>query len=496
MRVMFACSELYPLIKTGGLADVAYNLPRALVQLGHQVRIVLPAYRGLAEVTPPPQPLCRFEIIGYEVAVLVSHVPDTTIPLYLIDCPELFNRPGDPYGDGSHPWPDNALRFGLFCRAVVDLVENHCYGDWLPDIVHCNDWQTGLVPLLLADGATNPATLFTIHNLGYQGLFSQQTLAELGLPEEVKGVPLWDFRALEFYGELSYIKGGIVFADAVNTVSPGYAQEVLTPEFGCGLDGLLRHCGARFSGIVNGIDTDYWSPAKDPDIDLNYSVESLADKQANKRGLLARFHLPDDENTLLLVMVSRLTEQKGIDLLLDALPALLDLPLKVVVLGSGEAQYEQRLLVLAAQHPDRIAFHSGYHEALAHRIIAGVDALLIPSRYEPCGLTQMYSQRYGTVPIAHAVGGLRDTIINACGRAVQGESGGASGGEPWDGVAGTGILFDDYSVAGLQGAVASANKLFQHAMLWSCLQLAGMKQDFSWAASAREYNRLYHRILR
>ncbi len=480
MNILFGCSELYPLVKTGGLADVAYNLPRALQQLGHSVRIILPAYRGLIQMVNAARRVGRCTVYGHSVDVLETSLRDSDLVLYLVDCPTLFDRGGGPYGDYSDTaWPDNAQRFGLFCRVAVDMALDRFMLAWQPDIVHCNDWQTGLVPVLLAVHEQRPASVFTVHNLGYQGLFPLAECESLELPSAINGVPIRDFRALEFYGQLSFIKGGVVFADAVNTVSPGYAQEVLTPEFGCGLDGLLRHCGSRFSGILNGIDTTIWDPSFDQAIAVNYEQKSLAGKQLNKRALMREFSLSDNENALLLGVVSRLTDQKGIDLILESLPLLLELPINLVVLGSGDSAIEKTLRACATQHPNRISVRFGYDEALAHRIIAGIDALLIPSRYEPCGLTQLYSQRYGTVPIAHAVGGLRDTIVDTGDGYLSPDKN-------------TGILFHEFSVTAFVEAVTRAVDLHREWSRWRQLQLAGMGGDFSWVASAINYVELYH----
>lgn len=482
MNILFACSELHPLIKTGGLADVACYLPQALQRTGQSVRIILPAYASVMAKVGAAQRVATCTVYGHAVEVLETTFEDTGMILYLVDCPAMFGRGGGPYGDDSdNDWPDNAQRFGLFCEVVAELALNRLGLTWQPDTVHCNDWQTGLVPVLLAAHTSRPGSVFTIHNLAYQGLFPQAEFDKLALPATVRNMPLWDFRGLEFHSQLSFIKGGIVFSDAVNTVSPGYAQEVLTPEFGCGLGGLLRHCGKRFSGILNGIDTGDWDPATDTAIIASYDQHSLADKQKNKRALMIDFNLPTNGEVLLLGMVSRLTEQKGIDLLLDSLPLLLKLPVKLVVLGSGDSVYEKALQEHVAQYPAQISIRLGFDEALAHSVIAGVDALLIPSRYEPCGLTQMYSQRYGTVPIAHGVGGLQDTIVDV------GEL------SPWPGKS-TGLLFHDFTVTAFIGAVSRAVDSHSKRNQWRHLQLTGMGKDFSWAVSAREYVDLYRAI--
>lgn len=485
MNILFACSEIYPLIKTGGLADVAYNLPRALQAMGHNVRIVLPAYRAVLARVGDAEPVATLNsIYGTTVRVRQTVLPDSgsekdSLTVYLTDAPALFDRPGNPYGDSTRrDWDDNALRFGLFGRVVADIALNRAQLGWQPHIVHCNDWHTGLAPLWLAVEAERPATVFTIHNLAYQGLFPFAEFDRLQLPVTVNGIAVRDFRGLEFYRQLSFIKGGIVFADAVNTVSPGYAREVLHDDFGCGLDGLLRYRGAAFSGIVNGIDTEVWDPGSDPFIHRRYSSSSLQRKLANKTALRQEFQLPVNSERLLLGMVSRFSEQKGVDILLAALPRLLKLPVELMVLGSGGEKFERGLHAFAQRYPDRIAVVSGYDEALAHRVIAGADVLLIPSRYEPCGLTQMYSQRYGTLPLARAVGGLADTVIDINA-----------------GSAATGVLFADYSAEALVAAVRRALVLYRDPERWRHAQRKGMATDFSWRRSAREYRALYESLL-
>ncbi len=348
---------------------------------------------------------------------------------------------------------------------------------WQPDIVHAHDWQAGLVPALLAKETTRPATIFTIHNLAYQGLFSYDTFLSLNLPAS-----LWSLHALEFHGQMSFIKGGITFADRITTVSPTYAREIQTPEHGCGLDGLLRHHTARLSGILNGIDTREWNPARDPQLASRYSIHRLTHKLPNKTALQQEFNLPVDTDVAVFGMVSRLVEQKGVDLLLEALPSLMALPLQIIALGSGEAQYEQELRAQAKRYPEQLAVLAGYDEAVAHRIQAGADCFLMPSRFEPCGLSQLYSLRYGTVPIVRRAGGLADTVTDATPDALAANTA-------------TGIVFDAPASAALVHAVKRALALRQNARLWKQMQLAGMRQDFSWRHSAAEYVQLYDQAL-
>lgn len=484
MKILFACSELYPLIKTGGLADVAYNLPLALGRLGHHVRIVLPAYRSLLNQLADLRAVVVFStrIDGYRLSLLKTNLENTAIPVYLVDCPELFDRCGGPYGESREQgWPDNAKRFGVFCRMVSLIAMDHAEQSWQPDIVHCNDWHTGLVPLLLADAKPRPRTLFTIHNLAYQGLFDEEAFRALKLPEVVSGKRLWDYRAVEFYGQMSFMKAAIVFSDAVNTVSAGYAREVLTEQFGCGLEGLLQNISRRFSGIANGIDNRLWDPCNDQLIDTLYGSSSLHRKIFNKLALQEAFYQPRNTDRLVLGLVSRLTPQKGIDLLLDAMPLIMQLPMDIIVLGSGDHKLEQALKQAALKYPSRIGIKLGYDEKIAHLVIAGADALLIPSRYEPCGLTQMYAQHYGTIPVAHAVGGLADTIIDI--PPFSEEIADA-----------TGVLFWEHSASALVEALQRLEFVYGNRLLWRDLQRAGMRVDFSWQASAKAYAQLYQSL--
>ena len=485
MDILFACSELYPLIKTGGLGDVAYNLPLALHRQGHEVRIVLPAYRRILDDLSYLKAVGQLAttIQGYDVSLLKTNLKNTDIPVYLVHCPALFDRPGGPYGEtNDHNWEDNAQRFGLFCRIVTLIGTDRAGLSWQPDIVHCNDWHTGLVPLLLKVYKSRPQCVFTIHNLAYQGLFSESDFTALKLPEVVNGVRLWDFRGLEFYRQMSFIKAGIVFSGAVTTVSQGYAREVLTTQFGCGLDGLLKATGRRFSGIVNGIDIKLWDPGNDRFIETLYGISSLHRKTFNKLAVQTEFHLGDNNERLLIGMVSRLTEQKGIDLILEALPLIQQQDIDFVLLGSGDRQFEQALQEAARRYPGRVSVRIGYDERVAHLIVAGADALLIPSRYEPCGLTQMYAQRYGTVPVAHGVGGLADTIIDI---------------PPFseDIADATGVLFWEYSCSALLEALQRLEFVYGNLLLWRDLQRAGMRQDFSWDHSAQAYSDLYQALL-
>ncbi len=487
MKILFAASEAYPLVKTGGLGDVIHSLPRALGQLGAEVRVVLPAYRAVLEKIDSIRIAGWMAVPGagrdHQVRILDAGGGHLDVPLWLVDVPELFDRPGNPYlrPDG-HDWPDNAERFTLFSRAVARLAESGEPMGWRPDLVHCHDWQTGMVPAFLSLDSQAPRTLFTIHNLSYAGLFSHQEFQRLALPEA-----WWSPDAIEFFGNFSMLKAGIVFCDWITTVSPTYAREIQTPAFGYGFEGVLRAMRHKLTGILNGIDTEVWDPATDPHLAARYSLRHryLAGKRENKRELLRQLGAPHDPEALktpLLGFIGRLVEQKGVDLLLQALPRLLEeREVRLALLGSGEARFENALRELAATHPDRLLLTIGYSEPLAHRIEAGCDLFLMPSRFEPCGLNQLYSLRYGTPPVVHAVGGLADTVVDATPENL--EAGRA-----------TGFLFHQPSAEALLEAVGRALRLHGDEHRWRRLVRTAMEQDFSWRHSARDYLDLYERL--
>ncbi len=482
LRILVASSEAHPLIKTGGLADVAASLPIALRALGEDARLVLPGYPAAMRQLRNPQPRGALVLAGYRrpIGLIQGLHPETELPIYLIDAPEYFAREGNPYSDPTgRDWGDNADRFMLFCRALVLLARGQGPIDWQPDVFHGNDWQTGLAPWLLNDGAGLPARVFTIHNLAYQGLFDRATFDRLRLPPAA-----WSISGLEFHQRLSFIKGGILCSERVNTVSPTYADEVRTPRFGCGLDGLLRKLGGRFCGILNGIDDRVWNPASDPLIAQNYDAERLVLKVENKLAVQRALGLPRHEEALVLGYIGRLVEQKGVDLILAILPELLKDPLlQVLILAAGEPHLEQALLDLAAAHSRQLGVFIGYDERLAHQIEAGCDAFLMPSRFEPCGLNQLYSLRYGTPPIVHRTGGLADTVIPATDEHLR--AGRA-----------TGFVFNEPRPEALFAAIDQARRLYRtDPPAWRRLILTGMAQDFSWTQSAQRYLRLYHEAL-
>ena len=478
MKILFATSEAYPLIKTGGLADVSGSLPRAIRNLGHDIRLVLPAYRGVAEKAGKLKTVASLSLPGTpdEVRILQGRLPGSTVKLYLVDSPVHFDRAGGPYGaPQGGDWPDNAHRFALFARAICELAMDRAGLDWQPELVHCNDWQTGLVPALLTLETDRPATVFTIHNLAYMGLFDTATFHDLKLPAE-----WWSLHGLEFHGQLSLIKGGLSFADWITTVSPTYAEEIQTPEYGYGLEGLLTHRADRLTGILNGVDYRDWSPCNDPHLVKPYSLRRLAGKRDNKRALQKTFGLPVADVPLL-GHVGRLVEQKGIDLLLDSLPELLAQDLQLVILGSGQPELEQALQQAQAAHPKRFGVHIGYDEGLSHRLEAGADLFLMPSRFEPCGLNQLYSLRYGTVPVVRRTGGLADSVVDTSPATLA------------DGTA-TGFQFDAPSAPALLATIERALAVYAEPEQWRQLLARGMKADFSWTRSAHRYLDLYSRI--
>ena len=479
IRVLYVTSECAPLAKTGGLADVSGALPAALRRLSADVRLLMPAYRGVLAQLAAAVEVEQFAATPYfPAARLFAAAGPEGVPLLILDCPPLYDRDGGPYQDASGiEWPDNALRFGLLSRVAADLGSDRSRLVWRPQVVHCNDWQAGLAPAYLHfDAGASARTLITIHNLAFQGVFEPQWVARLGLPAASFGVA-----GVEYYGQLSFLKAAIRYAGAINTVSPTYAGEIQHEPLGMGMQGLLSERSGVLSGILHGIDTVLWDPRRDSMIAQNYDAQTRAGKLANKRALQARLGLAADPDLPLLVMVSRLTHQKGIDLVLGAAPALLALGAQVAVLGSGEREHEQQAAQLAAAHPGQVAVVIGFDEDLAHLMEAGGDIFLMPSRYEPCGMNQMYSQRYGTVPVVHATGGLIDSVVD-CNDATLA-----------DGTA-SGIVFHEPTVQGFTLAVSRAIEAHRNPALWHALQAGGMARDFGWAASAGRYVEIYTRL--
>jgi starch synthase len=474
-------SEAAPWAKTGGLADVLAGLPDALDRIGHDVTVVLPRYRS---VSLPPAETERLRVIvgpaDHDVTLHIVSGP-RMLRVVFVDYPPFFDREGV-YGIGVQDYPDNDRRFGLLSAAALDYAEHIRAGD--VDVVHAHDWQGGLAPLWLRTARARwPRTsraglVFTIHNLAYQGLFPPASVPALGVDWNA-----FTMTGAEFWGKFSFLKAGIMFSDMVTTVSPTYARETLGPEAGSGMDGVLGSRGDRYVGILNGIDTRTWNPATDPLLPEHYGPDALDGKRSCKRALLERFHLPVGDDAMdrpLIGMVTRLVDQKGVDLVLAAAGALLKLDAAFVFVGSGEARYEAALRELAAAHPSRVGARIGFDESLAHLVEAGADMFLMPSRFEPCGLNQMYSLRYGTVPIVHAVGGLDDTIRPYTARAQRAN----------------GFKFYEPTPEALLRTVQQAVRVYREREVWDRLMRQGMAADHSWETAAREYVKVYRRARR
>ena len=477
MRVLYVSTEVYPALKTGGLADVNAALPGALVAAGADTRLLLPGFPALMEAaTERAAPVRLGAAFGLaDVSLIGCRIG--RIDAWLIDAPAFYARAGNPYlGDDGGDWPDNALRFALLGWVAARFADGVA-GDWLPDIVHGHDWHTGLaLAYLRARGGDRPGTIFTVHNLAFQGQFDADTFASLGLPPH-----FFSMHGLEFHGTVNFMKSGLFYADRISTVSPTYAREIQTPQYGHGMDGLLYSRAGAVGGILNGIDGAEWNPRTDRTLAANFDVADRAGKAACKRALITQMGLSGTCSGPLIGVVSRMTAQKGLDLLLEALPLLIAGGAQVAVLGSGEPALEDAWLAAAAAHPDHIAVRRGYDEALAHRIIAGADLIALPSRFEPCGLTQMYGMAYGTLPLARRTGGLADTIRDA------------DAGNSADGSA-TGFLFDAATLADLRGALDRMFALWRRPGQWQRMQRAAMHRRFGWDDAARHYLALYREL--
>jgi starch synthase len=472
MKILFVASEGLPYSKTGGLADVVEGLPRALHDLGHQVAVLLPRYRGnkttstlVSSVTISLGDTLRFP-------ALAEGPSSGGTRYFFVDDPEFFDRP-HLYGNKNEDYPDNFARFTEFSRAAIEFAKRV----WLPDVIHCHDWQAALVPVLLRtqyahDRVTRSLpVVLTVHNLGYQGIFPQSSVRAAGLPESI-----FTMEGLEFFGKVNFLKGGLIFADYLTTVSRRYAKEIQTPEYGFGLEGILRNRAERLVGILNGVDYAVWSPEVDTLIAQNYSVHNLDGKKACKKDLLSAFHLPEENMERPVVgIISRFVSQKGFDLISEISAELANENLALAVLGNGEEKYEGLFKKLAEKYPARVGIKIGYDNTLAHKIEAGADLFLMPSRYEPCGLNQVYSLRYGTAPIVRATGGLDDTI------------------QPFDAQTqqGTGFKFETYAGEALLECIRTALKTYRDLNAWRALQANGMAKDFSWKASAGAYVTVY-----
>jgi starch synthase len=477
ISVLSVASEVYPIVKTGGLADVTGALPGALARERIDVSTLVPGYRAVLDAVPDAKTVLALDdLFGGPARVLAATAAG--LDLFVLDAPHLYDRPGGPYtGPDGNDWPDNAFRFGALSRVGARIGTGLLEG-FRPDLVHVHDWQAGLVPAYLRYwGQPGPATIMTVHNLAFSGRFAPELLPALGFPPNAYSID-----GLEYYGNISFLKAGLQFADRVTTVSPTYALEITTPERGMGFDGLLRARGNCFSGILNGIDTDVWDPARDPLIPANFDEERLPARVRNTAALRKRFALDDEPAALLVGIVSRLSWQKGLDLLLEALPALIGRGVQFVVLGAGDTGLEAGLTAAVAAHPGRIGVYIGYDEAVAHLVQAGACAVIVPSRFEPCGLTQLCALRYGAIPVVSRVGGLADTVIDANEMALVA------------GVA-TGVQFAPVDREGLDLAIVRAAALFARPKVWQRMQQNGMKADVSWNRSGSQYAQLYRETL-
>jgi len=479
VKIAFLASEVTPYAKTGGLADVAGSLPRFLAKLGHEVKVFMPLYR---EVRQKGVPLLKaadrltFDWTGHEESFSVWESAEGGASTYFIDKPALYDREHlyeTPAGD----YPDNGPRFAFFSKASLEALKAL---NFAPDVLHVHDWQAAVALAYLryvyagSPFFKNTKTLCTIHNLAYQGLFNKNVLQAIGLPE-----PLFSMEGLEFHGKVNFLKAGILYASAVSTVSYRYSQEIQTPEFGAGLDGLLRSRSDVLTGILNGVDYSAWNPATDAFLAANYTTSDLAGKAACKKDLLETLGLPPSKSDMPVIgMVSRLTEQKGLTILCDSLPSLFPLGIKLVILGTGEEKTRQTLETARRRYPSFFGLKIAFDDCLAHKIYAGSDIFLIPSRYEPCGLTQMYSLKYGSIPVVRATGGLDDSIQEF---------------SPAEG-RGNGFKFGDYSPQALLKAVQTAIKVYAQKRSWNALVQNAMTCDFSWERSAQEYIVLYQNI--
>jgi starch synthase len=482
LRVCFCTSEAVPFAKTGGLADVSGALPRALSDAGCDVRVFLPGYASIDRrkfgFEPAGEAAVPLGPSHAQVQFLQGRLPGSSVPVYLIACDPLFGRPGL-YGEAGSDYDDNLERFTVFGRGILALVRHL---GWSPQVMHCQDWQTGLVPAWLRAEPRDPllrgtATLFTVHNLAYQGLFPADRLPVTGLDQK-----LFTPHGLEFYGKINLLKAGLVYADLLSTVSEQYAREIQTPEFGCGLEGVLRERADDLIGILNGVDYGVWDPTIDTLIPARYSPDDLSGKQTCKEDLQRTQGLAIDSTAPVLGMITRLADQKGLDLVAATVDVLLGLGAQLVVLGTGDPRYHSLLQDLQRRYPTRMAVTLGFDDGLAHRIEAGADIFLMPSRYEPSGLNQLYSLRYGTVPVVRKTGGLADTIVDAAPKAVaRGEA--------------NGFVFEEYAPDAFLDAVKRALWAFQNPRLWRQLQRVGMRQDFSWSRSARRYIAAYKRLI-
>jgi starch synthase len=489
MKVLYVCAEIFPFLKTGGLADVSAGLPPALLESGCEVRLLLPAFPAIAREVTSLRPVAALPAgqmpwgSGPSLPtanIALATLPGLDMPIYLIQSPALFDRTGNPYlGPDGKDWGDNPQRFAALGWAAATLGQG-LDPDWVPDVIHCHDWHAGLAPAYIrafADaGCATPATIFTIHNLAYQGLFPGTVFAQLGLP-----ATYFDVSGLEFFGQVSFMKAAIQYAARITTVSPTYAREILTEPQGCGLDGLLRERTKALSGVLNGVDYQIWSPASDALLPQPYDADTLTQKSIGKHALQTDFGLEPRANALVFGVVSRLTEQKGLHLLPLVMNELVQRGGQLALLGQGDPALEQAFVDAALRYPGQVAVRIGYDEVTAHAVVAGADVILVPSAFEPCGLTQLYGLRYGTLPLVRRVGGLADTVVDCTLENLD------------DGSA-TGFVFDELTAHGLLSALRRAFALHRRPDEWAAVQQRGMGQRFDWQAAAKHYLAMYQSL--
>ncbi|MBC7716079.1 MAG: glycogen synthase GlgA [Pseudorhodobacter sp.] len=484
MKVLHVAAEVFPLIKTGGLADVVGALPQALTAQGADARLLLPGLPAITDAVLHQKKICDLGSVfgAVNASLWLGQMPQSKVKVYVVRAPYLYAREGGPYqaADGSE-WSDNLQRFGLLGWVGAHLGAGDLDPDWTPNVLHAHDWHAAMAcAYVAAHPARRVATVYTVHNLAYQGLFAMADFHMLGLPAR-----LLASSGLEFHHQLCLMKAGLKFADRVTTVSPTYAAEIATPEFGCGLDGVIRGRGADVSGILNGVDGAVWNPQTDTALAHRYSPLDMSGKAVCKHHLQTELGLEVSTQSAVFAVVSRLSSQKGLDLILASLPSLLKSGAQLVVQGSGDPQLEAAFLTAAHSHPRQVAVRVGYDEVRAHRLIAGADVMLVPSRFEPCGLTQLYALRYGTLPLVRRVGGLADTVVNASAHTAAGLH--AEGA--------TGFVFDESSASGLQREMQRVLGYFEHPALWRQVQQQSMAQDFSWQGPAQSYMALYRGIV-
>ncbi len=482
LKILFASPEVAPLSKTGGLADVSGSLPKAIKSLGHDIRIVTPLYKMVKNNLKVTQN----KIKQFTVPISNRNMKGSAemgeingnIPVYLIKKDSYYNR-NELYTTKEGDYKDNAERFIFFSRAVLEILK---YIDFKPDIIHCNDWQTGLIPTYLKNIYSQQngyysgiATLFTIHNLGYQGKFWALDMHLTNLPWDI-----FNINGIEYYGDLSFLKGGLVYSDAISTVSKGYSKEIQTPEYGLGMDGILRHRHKELYGILNGVDYDHWSPEKDPYIVAPYDRTNLENKTKCRLDLLQEFGLKAKATTPIIGMISRLADQKGFDILTEAMSEIIKMDIVFILLGTGKKEYEEKFTQINDAYPNKTGIKIAFDNTLAHKIEAGSDMYLMPSKYEPCGLNQIYSLRYGTIPIVRTTGGLDDTITDIHS----------------DPSKGNGFKFTEYSSNALVSSVKRAIEYYAHKEAWAQLVWRAMSLEFSWEKSAREYVKLYRDLIK